>query len=74
MTKEKGNIFIKNIERRKRLRAIVVYSLAILGAVGLFVVLGFVGKKQGDTRCWKLMNSKYRHLPTTQPMILSEKH
>jgi cell division protein FtsQ len=54
MTKEKGNIFIKNIERRKRLRAIVVYSLAIVGAVGLFVVLGFVGKKQGDTRCWKL--------------------
>lgn len=54
MTKEKGNIFIKNIERRKRLRAIVVYSLSIMGAVGLFVALGFVGKKQSDTRCWKL--------------------
>lgn len=54
MTQEKGNIFIKNIERRKRLRAFVVYSLALVGAVGLFVALGFVGKKQSDTRCWKL--------------------
>jgi cell division protein FtsQ len=54
MTKEQGNIFIKNIERRKRMRAIVVYSLALIGAVGLFVALGFVGKKQSDTRCWKL--------------------
>jgi cell division protein FtsQ len=54
MTKETGNIFIKNIERRKKLRVIVVYSLAIVGAVGLFVALGFVGKKQSDTRCWKL--------------------
>lgn len=54
MTKETGNIFIKNIERRRKLRAVVVYSLAIVGAVGLFVALGFVGKKQSDTRCWKL--------------------
>jgi cell division protein FtsQ len=54
MTKEKGNSFIKNSERLTRLRAFVLYSLAIVGAVGLFVVLGFAGKKQSDTRCWKL--------------------
>jgi cell division protein FtsQ len=54
MTKEKGNTLIKNIERRRKLRAVVVYSLALVGAVGLFVALGFVGKKQSDTRCWKL--------------------
>ncbi len=42
------------MERRKKLRAIIVYSLAIVGAIGLFVALGFVGKKQSDTRCWKL--------------------
>ena len=54
MTKEKGNSFIKNIERRKRVRAVVVYSLATVGAIGLFVALGFVGKKQSDTLCWKL--------------------
>lgn len=54
MTKEKGNSFIRDIEKRKRLRAVVVYSLAAVGAVGLLVALGFVGKKQSDTRCWKL--------------------
>jgi hypothetical protein len=54
MTKEKGNIFIQDIQKRKRRRAALVYSLAVIGAVGMFVALGFVGKKQSDTRCWKL--------------------
>ena len=54
MTKERGNIFIQDIQKRKRLRVILVYSLALVGAIGLFVALGFVGKKQSDTRCWKL--------------------
>jgi cell division protein FtsQ len=54
MTKEKGNIFIQDIQKRKRRRAVLVYSLAVIGAVGMFVALGFVGKKQSDTRCWKL--------------------
>lgn len=54
MTKEKGNIFIQDIQKRKRRRAVLVYSLALTGALGLFIALGFVGKKQSDTRCWKL--------------------
>ncbi|MFM7234047.1 MAG: cell division protein FtsQ/DivIB [Flavobacteriales bacterium] len=54
MTKEKGNIFIQDIQKRKRRRAVLVYSLALVGAIGLFIALGFVGKKQSDTRCWKL--------------------
>ena len=54
MTKEKGNIFIQDIQKRKRRRAVLVYSLALVGALGLFIALGFVGKKQSATRCWKL--------------------
>jgi cell division protein FtsQ len=54
MAKETTNIFIKDIEKRKRLRLAVIYSLAFIGAVGLFVLLGFVGKEQSNTACWKL--------------------
>lgn len=54
MANEKGNIFLKDIEKRKRLRMVVIYTLAIVGAAGLFSMLGFVSKKQNGTTCWKL--------------------
>ena len=54
MTKDNENSYIKDIQKRKRLRLVAVYALASVGAIGLFVALGFVGKKQSDTRCWKL--------------------
>jgi cell division protein FtsQ len=54
MAKETSNIFIKDIEKRKRIRLAVIYSLAFIGAAGLFVLLGFVGKEQSSTACWKL--------------------
>jgi cell division protein FtsQ len=48
------NTFIKDIEKRRRFRLVVIYTLAILGAGGLMALLGFVGKKQNGTQCWKL--------------------
>lgn len=44
----------KDIQRRKRRRMILINSLAIVGAIVLFTLLGFVGKKQHDAVCWKL--------------------
>jgi cell division protein FtsQ len=52
--KTEGNTLIKDIRRRKRLRMMAIYGLAFTGAATLFVLLGFVGKKQHDAVCWKL--------------------
>lgn len=52
--KSKGNLLVQDIQRRKRWRMIVINSAATLGAIALFTLLGFVGKKQHDTICWKL--------------------
>jgi cell division protein FtsQ len=48
------NTFIKDIEKRRRFKLVVIYTLAIVGAGGLMAMLGFVGKKQNGTQCWKL--------------------
>ena len=48
------NSFIKDIEKRRRFKLVVIYTLAIVGAGGLMAMLGFVGKKQTGTQCWKL--------------------
>lgn len=48
------NSFIKDIEKRRRFKLVVIYTLAIVGAGGLMAMLGFVGKKQNGTQCWKL--------------------
>lgn len=45
---------MKDIRRRKKLRMMAIYGLAFTGAATLFVLLGFVGKKQHDAVCWKL--------------------
>lgn len=52
--KSEGNILQKDIQRRKRRRMILINTLAVVGAVVLFTLLGFVGKKQHDSVCWKL--------------------
>jgi cell division protein FtsQ len=52
--KTEGNILMKDIRRRKRMRLLAINALAFAGAAVLFVLLGFVGKKQHDAVCWKL--------------------
>jgi len=37
--------------RRKRWRAIAINSMAVVGALALFALLGFVGKSQSENRC-----------------------
>lgn len=54
MAKETTNTLIKDIEKRRRFKIVMIYTLAILGAGGLMALLGFVGKKQNGTQCWKL--------------------
>lgn len=54
MANGNSNIFIKDIEKRRRFKLVVIYTLAFLGAGGLMALLGFVGKKQNGTQCWKL--------------------
>lgn len=49
-----GNTYIKDIQRRKRWRMIAINSMAMVGAVAIFTLLGFAGKKQSDATCWKL--------------------
>lgn len=49
-----GNTYIKDIQRRKRWRMIAINSMAVVGAVAIFTLLGFAGKKQSDATCWKL--------------------
>ncbi len=53
MNSEK-NILLKDIQRRKRKRSLVINSLAVGGALVLFTLLGFVHHKQKSTLCWKL--------------------
>jgi cell division protein FtsQ len=52
--KTESNKMIKDIQRRKRWKFIVINSVAVIGAVAIFTLLGFVGKKQHDSICWKL--------------------
>ncbi|MBX7050512.1 MAG: hypothetical protein K1X54_00610 [Flavobacteriales bacterium] len=52
--KPEGNTLQKDIQRRKRRRMILINTLAVIGAVVLFTLLGFVGKRQHDAVCWKL--------------------
>jgi len=54
MAKETTNTLIKDIEKRRRFKIVMIYTLAVLGAGGLMALLGFVGKKQSGTQCWKL--------------------
>jgi cell division protein FtsQ len=54
MMKTEGNTLMKDVRRRKRLRLLAINGLAFAGAIILFVLLGFVGKKQHDAVCWKL--------------------
>ena len=49
-----GNILLAEIQRKKRRRMIVIYTLALLGAGVIFTLLGFVNKKQHDVKCWKV--------------------
>lgn len=50
----KGNTLVKDIQRRKRIRLILINTVAVAGALVIFTLLGFVGKKQKDSICWKL--------------------
>lgn len=43
-----------DIKRRKRWKMVAINSLAMLGAVAVFTLLGFASKKQSDATCWKL--------------------
>lgn len=52
--KTEGNTLIKEVRRKKRMRMLVINGLAFAGAAVLFVLLGFVGKKQHNAVCWKL--------------------
>jgi len=52
--KTEQNTLLKDIQRRKRWRLIVINSAAAVGAIAIFTLLGFVGKKQHETICWKL--------------------
>ncbi len=45
---------MKDIQRRKRWKVIAINSAAVVGAIAIFTLLGFVGKKQHDAVCWKL--------------------
>lgn len=49
-----GNTYIKDIQRRKRWRMIAINSMAVVGAIAIFTLLGFASKKQSDATCWKL--------------------
>lgn len=51
---EAKNILLSEIERKKRRRRLLLNGLALLGGIGLFTLLGFVGHKQGQTKCWKV--------------------
>ncbi|MBL0314868.1 MAG: hypothetical protein IPP69_03475 [Flavobacteriales bacterium] len=42
--KSEGNILQKDIQRRKDAGVILINTLAVVGAVVLFTLLGFVGK------------------------------
>jgi cell division protein FtsQ len=41
----------KVMRRKRRWRVIAINSMAVIGALGLFALLGFVGKNQSETRC-----------------------
>lgn len=53
MTKT-ANEYKTEIKRKKRLRSFAINSLALMGAIALFTLLGFSNKKQNSTVCWKL--------------------
>ncbi|MDZ4824472.1 MAG: hypothetical protein SH856_13515 [Flavobacteriales bacterium] len=48
------NTYQKEIRRKKRWKVLAINFIAVGGALALFVLLGFVNKKQNDTICWKL--------------------
>lgn len=52
--KTESNKMMKDIQRRKRWKFIVINGIAAIGAIAIFTLLGFVGKKQHDAVCWKL--------------------
>jgi cell division protein FtsQ len=52
--KTEKNILLKDIQRRKRRKSLVLNSLAIGGALALFTLLGFVHQNQKSKLCWKL--------------------
>jgi cell division protein FtsQ len=41
----------KAMRRKRTWRAIAINSMAVVGALALFTLLGFVGKNQSETRC-----------------------
>lgn len=41
----------KVMRRKRRWRAIAINSMAVVGALALFALLGFVGKNQSETKC-----------------------
>jgi cell division protein FtsQ len=70
---ETKNILLKDIQRKKRRKLIVVNSLAVLGAAMLFTLLGFVNRKQNHTHCWKLdvkIEAQDGHLYLDEKMIV----
>lgn len=52
--KETGNILLKEVNRRKRIRAVWINLAALTGAVALFMLLGFVNVTQRGKACHAL--------------------
>jgi cell division protein FtsQ len=51
---ETKNVLLKDIERKKRRRSIIINTLAGIGAAALFTLLGFVSNSQSKAHCWSL--------------------
>jgi cell division protein FtsQ len=52
--KEPKNILASAVRRRKKLRMLLINVVAVIGAVALFTLLGFVNNRQNHTPCRKL--------------------